>query len=74
MEHVFHSPKELLKLSIPSVVYAVQNNMAFLALSNLDAAVYQVRTTTYLVTAVGTLGLKTTDWPEYIISSFGVNP
>ncbi len=33
---------ELLKLSVPSVVYAVQNNMAFVALSNLDAAVYQV--------------------------------
>ncbi|KAK5879859.1 CMP-sialic acid transporter [Pseudochaenichthys georgianus] len=42
MEHVFCSPKELLKLSVPSVVYAIQNNMAFLALSNLDAAVYQV--------------------------------
>lgn len=42
MEHVFFSPKELLKLSVPSVVYAIQNNMAFLALSNLDAAVYQV--------------------------------
>lgn len=41
-EHIFCSPKELLKLSVPSVVYAVQNNMAFLALSNLDAAVYQV--------------------------------
>lgn len=42
VEHVFHSPRELLKLSIPSVVYAIQNNMAFIALSNLDAAVYQV--------------------------------
>ncbi|XP_010795027.1 CMP-sialic acid transporter [Notothenia coriiceps] len=42
MEHIFCSPKELLKLSVPSVVYAIQNNMAFLALSNLDAAVYQV--------------------------------
>ncbi|XP_068433313.1 CMP-sialic acid transporter [Clinocottus analis] len=42
VEHVLCSPKELLKLSVPSVVYAVQNNMAFLALSNLDAAVYQV--------------------------------
>ncbi|XP_028653361.2 CMP-sialic acid transporter [Erpetoichthys calabaricus] len=41
-ENVCGNPKELLKLSIPSVVYAVQNNMAFLALSNLDAAVYQV--------------------------------
>ncbi|EMP42613.1 CMP-sialic acid transporter, partial [Chelonia mydas] len=41
-ENILGSPKELLKLSVPSVVYAVQNNMAFLALSNLDAAVYQV--------------------------------
>ncbi|XP_041109650.1 CMP-sialic acid transporter [Polyodon spathula] len=41
-EHVFGSPKELLKLSVPSVVYGIQNNMAFVALSNLDAAVYQV--------------------------------
>ncbi|XP_031692900.1 CMP-sialic acid transporter isoform X1 [Oncorhynchus kisutch] len=42
VEHVFQCPKELLKLSVPSVVYAIQNNMAFIALSNLDAAVYQV--------------------------------
>uniref|UniRef100_A0A667Z141 Solute carrier family 35 member A1 n=1 Tax=Myripristis murdjan TaxID=586833 RepID=A0A667Z141_9TELE len=42
VEHIFRSPKELLKLSVPSIVYAIQNNMAFLALSNLDAAVYQV--------------------------------
>ncbi|NP_001098312.1 CMP-sialic acid transporter [Oryzias latipes] len=41
-EHIIFSPKELLKLSVPSVVYAIQNNMAFVALSNLDAAVYQV--------------------------------
>uniref|UniRef100_A0A8C3PIS2 Solute carrier family 35 member A1 n=1 Tax=Calidris pygmaea TaxID=425635 RepID=A0A8C3PIS2_9CHAR len=41
-ENVFGSPKELLKLSVPSLVYAIQNNMAFVALSNLDAAVYQV--------------------------------
>lgn len=41
-EHILSSPNELLKLSVPSVVYAIQNNMAFLALSNLDAAVYQV--------------------------------
>lgn len=42
LDHVFKSPRELLKLSVPSVVYAIQNNMAFIALSNLDAAVYQV--------------------------------
>lgn len=42
LTHIFRSPRELLKLSVPSVVYAIQNNMAFVALSNLDAAVYQV--------------------------------
>ncbi|XP_036034000.1 CMP-sialic acid transporter [Onychomys torridus] len=41
-ENILGSPKELVKLSVPSLVYAVQNNMAFLALSHLDAAVYQV--------------------------------
>ncbi|XP_047430158.1 CMP-sialic acid transporter [Mugil cephalus] len=41
-ENIIFSPKELLKLSVPSIVYAIQNNMAFVALSNLDAAVYQV--------------------------------
>lgn len=50
MEHVFFSPKELLKLSVPSLVYAVQNNMAFLALSNLDAAVYQACTSSFFLT------------------------
>ncbi|XP_016379174.1 CMP-sialic acid transporter [Sinocyclocheilus rhinocerous] len=42
VSNILRSPVELLKLSVPSVVYAVQNNMAFVALSNLDAAVYQV--------------------------------
>ncbi|KAM4772161.1 CMP-sialic acid transporter [Rhinophrynus dorsalis] len=41
-ENVLGSPIEMLKLSVPSLVYALQNNMAFVALSNLDAAVYQV--------------------------------
>ena len=41
-QNVLRSPTELMKFSVPSLVYAVQNNMAFLALSNLDAAVYQV--------------------------------
>ncbi|XP_053314580.1 CMP-sialic acid transporter [Spea bombifrons] len=41
-ENVLGSPAEMLKLSVPSLVYALQNNMAFVALSNLDAAVYQV--------------------------------
>ncbi|CAL4114900.1 unnamed protein product, partial [Meganyctiphanes norvegica] len=33
---------ETLKLSIPAFLYVVQNNLLFIALSNLDAATYQV--------------------------------
>jgi len=35
-------PKENLKLAIPSGLYTLQNNLLFIALSNLDAASYQV--------------------------------
>jgi hypothetical protein len=40
--HVINSPMELLKLSVPSFLYTVQNNLLYLALTNLDAATYQV--------------------------------
>lgn len=41
-EEVFTKPKELLKLSVPAILYTIQNNLLFLALSLLDAATYQV--------------------------------
>ena len=34
--------KDTLKLSIPAVVYALQNNLQYVAVSNLNAAVFQV--------------------------------
>lgn len=41
-DNLINSPKEVLKLSVPSFLYALQNNLLYLALSNLDSASYQV--------------------------------
>lgn len=40
--HIRETPMEVLKVSVPSFLYVVQNNLLYLALSNLDAATYQV--------------------------------
>ena len=34
--------KETLKVSVPSFLYTIQNNLLYVALSNLDAATFQV--------------------------------
>ncbi|KAK3881814.1 hypothetical protein Pcinc_013767 [Petrolisthes cinctipes] len=41
-EEVVSRVWETLKLAIPAFLYVVQNNLLFIALSNLDAATYQV--------------------------------
>lgn len=41
-EGIVHSPSETIKLVIPSGIYTLQNNLLYVALSNLDAATYQV--------------------------------
>ncbi|CAB3402061.1 unnamed protein product [Caenorhabditis bovis] len=42
--YFIHAPKELVKMGVPSIAYALQNNLDFVGLSNLDAGVYQVTT------------------------------
>jgi len=46
----FGKPIELVKMSAPSLAYALQNNLDFIALSNLDAGVYQVTSQLKVVT------------------------
>jgi len=41
-DEIYRKPHETLKLAIPSGLYAIQNNLLFIALSYLNAATYQV--------------------------------
>ncbi|KAF9364641.1 hypothetical protein BGX34_000877 [Mortierella sp. NVP85] len=39
---IVEQPKEILKMLVPSGLYALQNNLLYVALSNLEAATFQV--------------------------------
>ncbi|XP_034559284.1 solute carrier family 35 member A3b [Notolabrus celidotus] len=41
-EEIVNKPVETLKLAIPAGIYTLQNNLLYVALSNLDAATYQI--------------------------------
>ncbi|KAI1891630.1 hypothetical protein AGOR_G00145760 [Albula goreensis] len=41
-QEIVNKPMETFKLAIPSGIYTLQNNLLYVALSNLDAATYQV--------------------------------
>lgn len=47
-DEILNKPMETLKLAIPSGIYTLQNNLLYVALSNLDAATYQVYTFGFL--------------------------
>lgn len=41
-EEIVKKPSQTMKLAIPAGIYTLQNNLLYVALSNLDAATYQV--------------------------------
>lgn len=38
----FNNPKEMVKVSIPAVLYLIQNNLQYISIANLEPAVFQV--------------------------------
>ena len=48
INEIVFKPRETAKLIVPSGLYAMQNNLLYLALSNLDAATYQVSRQLYV--------------------------
>ena len=41
-QSIIGNPLDTLKLSVPALIYTVQNNLQYVAISNLDAATFQV--------------------------------
>ncbi|XP_061187664.1 UDP-N-acetylglucosamine transporter-like [Saccostrea echinata] len=41
-DNIWRQPMDCLKVSVPSIIYTLQNNLLYIALSNLDAATFQV--------------------------------
>ena len=76
--HVWDSPNEMLKLCVPSFLYTVQNNLLYLALTNLDAATYQIlyqlKILTTAIFSATMLGRRfsRTKWASLVVLTCGV--
>ncbi|TRY97556.1 hypothetical protein DNTS_002593 [Danionella cerebrum] len=77
-EEIFNSPLIMLKLAVPSGIYTLQNNLLYVALSNLDAATYQVTYQLKILTtalfSVSMLGkrLGVYQWLSLVILMMGI--
>ncbi|KFD50945.1 hypothetical protein M514_08127 [Trichuris suis] len=75
---VFYSPVEMMKMSVPSICYAVQNNLEFVALSHLKASTFivvsQLKVVTTAIFMVLILGRKFsfTRWLSIWLVTMGV--
>uniref|UniRef100_A0AC35U7H4 UDP-N-acetylglucosamine transporter n=1 Tax=Rhabditophanes sp. KR3021 TaxID=114890 RepID=A0AC35U7H4_9BILA len=75
---IIQKPMETLKVGVPALLYVIQNNLLFLALSKLDAATYQVTyqlkilTTAFFSVAILGRKLNIYKWIALILLTCGV--
>jgi UDP-sugar transporter A1/2/3 len=78
-EDVWLKPGEMLKLSVPSLVYTVQNNLLYFALSHLNAATYMVcyqlkiLTTAVFSTLMLNRRISPLQWGSLVLLTIGVS-
>jgi UDP-sugar transporter A1/2/3 len=78
-EEIVNKPFELLKVAVPSLIYTIQNNVLYFALSHLDAATfqvgYQLKILTTAVFSVLMLGkkLSSCQWLALVVLTLGVS-
>ena len=77
-KHVWIDRNQTIRLAVPAVCYALQNNLVFVAISNLSAAaaqvLYQTKTISTALFTVVVLGrsFKPIQWASFVILSLGV--
>lgn len=77
-EQVTTNGLETLKMAVPSLVYAVQNNLGYVALTNLDAATFQVTMQFRIVTTAVMMyfmmkkNLSGQQWLSILVLTLGV--
>ncbi|XP_075876958.1 solute carrier family 35 member A3b isoform X2 [Nelusetta ayraudi] len=78
-EEIVKKPSQTMKLAIPAGIYTLQNNLLYVALSNLDAATYQVTYQLKILTtalfSVSMLGTKlgVYQWFSLLILMAGIS-
>jgi UDP-sugar transporter A1/2/3 len=76
--HILQRPSDALKISVPAILYLVQNTLLYVALTNLTAPIFQVTYQAKLVTTaiVSVFMLKRTytaqQWTSLVAISLGV--
>ncbi|OWA54033.1 UDP-galactose translocator [Hypsibius exemplaris] len=77
-EEIIRKPMETLKVAVPAFIYTFQNNLTFVAVSNLDAATFQVvsqikiLTTAIFSVAMLRRQLGTVQWAALLILFVGI--